>query len=164
LKRIVVFGNSGSGKTTYAHEQSARFDCACLDLDTVAWEPAREPPARRPLAASRTEILAFVNATADWIVEGCYADLLAVALPHATEIVFLNPGTDTCVENARNRPWEPHKYSSPAAQDRNLHRLIDWIRAYDQRTDEFSCSAHRRLFNNFAGPKLELRSNERGSR
>ena len=81
LKRVVVFGNSGSGKTTYAHEQCARFDCACLDLDTVAWEPAREPPTRRPLAASRTEILAFVNATADWIVEGCYADLLAVALP-----------------------------------------------------------------------------------
>ena len=164
MQRIVVFGNSGSGKTTYAHEQSARLDCACLDLDTVAWEPETETPVRRALAASRAEILAFVNATRNWIVEGCYADLLAVALPQATEIVFLNPGTDTCVDNARRRPWEPHKYSSPAAQEKNLPMLIDWIRTYEQRTDEFSSRAHRRLFENFAGPKLELRSNERSKR
>lgn len=161
MKRLVVFGNSGAGKTTYALNESARLGGAHLDLDTVAWAPDAESPTRRALAASRVDILAFVRSASNWVVEGCYADLLEIALPYATEIVFLNPGADTCVENARNRPWESHKYSSPAAQEANLAMLIDWIKAYEQRPDEFSYRAHRRLFEDFPGPKLELRSNDR---
>lgn len=164
MKRIVVFGNSGAGKTTYALHESARLGAAHLDLDTVAWEPDADSPTRRALAASRADILAFIRLESNWVVEGCYADLLEIALAYATEIVFLNPGTDTCVENACKRPWEPHKYSSPAAQEANLAMLIDWIKAYDYRPDEFSCAAHRRLFEDFPGPKLELRSNDRPPR
>lgn len=161
MKRIVVFGNSGAGKSTYAQDRSARLGGAHLDLDTVAWEPEAAAPTRRSLPASRADILAFVRGARNWVVEGCYADLLDVALPYATDIVFLNPGIEACIENARNRPWEPHKYSSPAAQAANLDRLIDWIKAYEQRPDEFSYTAHRRLFDEFPGPKLELRSNAR---
>lgn len=164
MKRIIVFGNSGAGKTTYALDESARLGGAHLDLDTVAWEPAAEQPTRRALPASRAEILAFVEGTGTWVVEGCYADLLEIALPYATNIVFLNPGSDTCVGNARKRAWEPYKYSSPAAQAANLAMLIDWIKTYEHRTDEFSYTAHRRLFDSFDGPKLELRSNHRPAR
>ena len=161
LKRVVVFGNSGSGKSTYAKRLAAAGGCPHLDLDTIAWEPEAATPTRRSLEASRPDILAFVESTNDWVIEGCYADLLAVALDHATDLVFLNPGAETCVENARNRPWEPHKYATPEAQDANLGMLIDWIKAYDQRTDEFSHVAHRRLFDGFSGQKLEFLSNAR---
>lgn len=161
LKRIVVFGNSGSGKSTYAKNQSAGLGCPHMDLDTVAWESGSATPVRRNPEASRSEILTFINPEPNWVVEGCYADLLELALAHATEIVFLNPGPETCVENARNRPWEPHKYSSREAQDANLGMLIEWIKAYDRRTDEFSYLAHRRLFEGFDGPKMEFNSNAR---
>lgn len=125
----------------------------------VAWQPDAEEPTRRAFEASQRDILAFVETSQEWVVEGCYADLLSVALPHATEIVFLNPGTATCIANARKRPWEPHKYASPEAQNANLVMLVDWIKAYDQRRDEFSYAAHRRLFDGFAGKKTELRCN-----
>lgn len=161
MQRIVVFGNSGSGKSTFARQQSAILDCPVLDLDTVAWEPEVETSTRRLLEASAANIQNFISASQSWIVEGCYADLLALATPHATEVVFLNPGTETCIENARQRPWEPHKYSSPEAQDGNLDMLIAWIREYEHRVDEFSYPAHRRLFDGFRGRKRELQSNER---
>lgn len=131
-----------------------------MDLDTVAWLAGTSTPARKPFPDSKAEILKIV-ALDCWVVEGCYADLLEVAVPRATEIVFLNPGADTCVQNARNRPWEPHKYSSPEEQDANLEMLVNWIREYDRRTDEFSYTAHRRLFDNFVGSKREFLSNER---
>lgn len=161
MRRIVVFGNSGSGKSTFAKAQSARLGCAHMDLDTVAWAPQGEVPTRLPLHESQQSIDAFMAAHEAWVIEGCYADLLALAIPQATDVVFLNPDTETCVENARNRPWEPHKYSSPAAQDANLEMLIQWIRQYDQRTDEFSLAAHRQLFDSFSGRKREYRSNDR---
>ena len=162
MPRIVVFGNSGSGKTTYARARAAEFGCPHMDLDSVAWMPAAEPT-RRPIAESKAKILKFTQSNDCWVVEGCYADLLEFALQHATEVVFLNPGVDVCVANAKARPWEPHKYESPAAQDANLEMLIDWIKQYDQREDEFSYAAHRRLFDSFQGSKREFRSNERPS-
>jgi adenylate kinase family enzyme len=155
--RYLLVGNSGSGKSTLAARLAARDGIAHLDLDTLAWLP-RTPPERRPLDDSGHEIRAFTEANPAWVVEGCYADLLAWVAPQATTLVFLNPGVDACVEHARRRPWEPHKYDSKAAQDANLEMLIAWIRDYDARTDEFSLSAHRTLFEAFAGEKIELTS------
>jgi adenylate kinase family enzyme len=154
--RYVVVGNSSSGKSTLAM-RLAREGVAHLDLDTLAWEPAM-PPRRRPLGDSGREIASFMDANEHWIIEGCYADLLEGALSRCTRLVFLNPGIETCVANARARPWEPHKYPSKAAQDANLEMLIGWIRDYAKRDDVCSLAAHRALFDGFSGPKIELRS------
>jgi adenylate kinase family enzyme len=156
--RYVVVGNSGSGKSTLAG-RLASSGLAHLDLDTLAWEPVT-PPRRRPVAASARELDAFLERNLRWIVEGCYADLLALVTPRCTRLVFLNPGVDACIANARARPWEPHKYATKEAQDANLDMLIGWIRDYAVRSDEFSFAAHRALYDGFAGDKIELASRE----
>jgi hypothetical protein len=93
------------------------------------------------------------------VIEGCYADLLELAAPLATEAIFLNLPVAQCQANARGRPWEPHKYSSPAAQDANLAMLLEWIAAYPERDDVLSLRAHRELFDAFSGQKKELTEN-----
>jgi len=149
----VVIGNSGSGKSTL----SRRLVLPHLDLDTVAWYP-NPPPKRQPIEDSARAVDAFIAEHRDWVIEGCYADLAALALPHATELVFVNPGVDACIKNARARPWEPHKYATREAQDANLPMLIDWIAAYATRTGPLSLAAHRALFDGYAGAKRELTS------
>lgn len=160
MTRLVVFGNSGSGKSTYAVRRCAASGDAHLDLDAVAWLPAAPEPTRRPVAEASTVLLDFANTHTHWVIEGCYAELLTMVLPYASEMVFLNPGVQTCIDNARQRPWEPHKYADASAQDANLQMLIEWIRGYPQRDDDCSLHAHRQLFDGFVGPKRELRSNE----
>jgi adenylate kinase family enzyme len=157
--RFVVFGNSGSGKSTLALRLARTSGGAHLDLDTLAWQPTT-PPQRRALLDSERQILAFIAAHDDWVIEGCYADLFPAPLRRCTRLIFLNPGAEACVANARLRPWEPHKYASPEAQDANLPMLIDWIRDYETRRDEFSLPAHRLLFDGFSGDKIELASRE----
>ena len=95
-----------------------------------------------------------------WVIEGCYSDLLESPLPRCTRLVFLNPGIEACIQNARARPWEPHKYASKEAQDANLEMLLGWIRDYETRRDVFSLAAHRALFDDFAGAKIELTSRD----
>jgi hypothetical protein len=123
-----------------------------LDLDTLAWIPT-VPPRRKALADSKQEIDAFLRSSASWVIEGCYADLIEMALPQATEIIFMDLPVDACIANARQRPWEPHKYESKKAQDDNLNMLIDWISRYAEREDTFSRSAHVGLFESFSGKK-----------
>jgi adenylate kinase family enzyme len=159
MARYILLGNSGSGKSTLASRLAQAEKLAHLDLDVLAWQDVT-PPERRPTSDSAREIIRFVDANDRWVIEGCYADLVEVPLARSTRLLFLNPGIEACVANARARPWEPHKYASREAQDANLEMLIGWIRDYETRTDVFSLRAHRALFDAFAGDKLELDSRE----
>lgn len=109
--KILVYGNSGSGKSTYAKAMSARLGLAHLDLDSIVWEPGKIAVQRQPedIAAS---LHAFTHSEGSWVIEGCYGELVEAASQHCTELVFLNPGCDACLANNLPRPWEPHKYAS----------------------------------------------------
>lgn len=152
MSKIVIFGNSGSGKSTLAKNISAKSDLPHLDLDTIAWQ-ATSPPTRTPISESKIQISNFINMNEHWVVEGCYSDLLKLVMDKADKVIFLNLSVKDCIKNAQNRPWEPHKYESQAAQDSNLEMLINWIAQYPERDDHFSQKAHVELFNAFGGKK-----------
>lgn len=152
MRTILVFGNSGCGKSTLAKQLCESDKLAHLDLDTLAWQ-ATEPPLRKPLTESGEQIAQFIQANDSWVIEGCYTDLLELAASAASEIIFLNMAVEICIENAKNRPWEPHKYESKAAQDANLRMLIDWISQYSHRTDTFSAQSHQQFYAGFKGTK-----------
>lgn len=158
MKKVVIFGNSGAGKSTLAKELSESEGVPHFDLDSVAWQP-ESPPERKPIDDARQEIDTFIGVNKGWVIEGCYSDLLEIVLPQASEIIFLNLPVEACISNAKNRPWEPHKYESKEAQDANLDMLIDWIAQYSQRNDTFSKLSHEGLFNSYAGKKTMYTSN-----
>jgi adenylate kinase family enzyme len=155
MPRIVLFGNAGSGKTTLARALSSQYGLAHLDLDSLAWD---SPGVRRSPSESTSAIRNFIAQNSGWVIEGCYGDLLEQVLPYASEVRFLNPGVETCIANCKARPWEPQKYPSRRAQDQKLEFLLDWVRKYESRTDEYSLLRHRELFEGFPGPKVELLS------
>jgi len=160
MPKILIFGNSGSGKSTLSKEYVNKLELAHLDLDTIAWQDTK-PVIRKPLVESAELILSFIKDNKSWVIEGCYADLLALVIESASEIIFLNPGVEICVKNCHSRPWEPHKYSSFEEQNKNLQMLISWVEQYPIRNDEFSLLSHQALFDKFIGKKRVYTSNER---
>jgi adenylate kinase family enzyme len=153
MAKTIIFGNSGSGKSTLAKQLARQDNALHLDLDTLAWLPTT-PPQRMPIAQSEQLIRQTLANKQNWLVEGCYADLLTILCDQATHAIFLNLPIEMCIENARARPWEPHKYASKALQDKNLEMLIGWISQYITRRDSFSLEAHKQLYTNFSGDKV----------
>lgn len=158
MERIIIFGNSGSGKSTLAKALSSIHQAVHLDLDAIAWE-ADQPGVRADFEESKRDLIRFIETANSWVIEGCYSELLAAAAAYCTELIFLNPGVEACVENCKARLWEPHKYPSPEAQDANLEMLIEWVKEYETRDDEFSLQQHRKLFDSHAGRKVEYHRN-----
>lgn len=153
--RVLIMGNSGSGKSYRAQALAAQHGLAHLDLDTIVWEPGLIAVPRAPEQV-RAELLAFVEGNESWIAEGCYGDLVEAALPFCSELVFMNPGLEVCLENNRRRPWEPHKYASMEAQQSKLAFLLEWVAGYYTRDDAMSYARHRQIVDGFSGNKTEV--------
>lgn len=158
-KKVIIFGNSASGKSSLAKHLALKHQLAHLDLDTVAWLDEL-PPKRCSLSESLAKIKQFIAAHEQWLIEGCYSDIIEQLLGECIEMIFLDLPVEQCVANAKSRPWEPHKYKTKAEQDDNLSMLIDWIEQYDSRADVFSKSAHERLYQNFNGKKQRITQNQ----
>src|SRR5688500_16706455 len=115
--RVLIYGNAGSGKTTMARAIAQELGVPRLCLDDIAWG---EAAVRRPLDDSLADLRAFIATNPGWVIEGCYGDLVEAALPYCTDLRFLNPGIVVCIENCRNRPWDPEYISSPELQQQFL--------------------------------------------
>ena len=154
MMRVLVFGNSGSGKSTYARALAEREGIAHLDLDSIVWEPGHIAVLRPPESIHQS-LEQFLAQHERWVIEGCYGDLVEAAAPQCAQMVFLNPGLAACLANNARRPWEPHKYASLAQQNAMLAALSAWVSDYYHRTDQWSYQAHRRIFDAHAGAKIE---------
>ncbi len=154
--RIAIVGNSGSGKSTLSRAIARDRAWPQLDLDTIAWEP-HEIAVPRNSADAEADLERFCATDSDWVVEGCYSELIAVALRFSPLLILLDPGMDRCVANCRERPWEPHKFASRAEQDQKLPFLLNWVREYYTRDGLMSLQAHEALFDTYGGPKRRLR-------
>jgi adenylate kinase family enzyme len=157
VARMVLFGNAGSGKSTYALHLAKSQGLAHMDLDTIVWEPGKVAVPRAAKTVQE-DVNRFVESHPRWVIEGCYSEWVELASGHCTELVFLNPGEEVCLAHCRARPWEPHKFASRAEQDKMLDFLLGWVRDYYTREDSCSLVSHQRLFRAFNGRKREITS------
>ncbi len=153
--KLILLGNAGSGKSTLSKRIISRELAVRLSLDEVAFHNGAE---RRPLKESIADVEEFIQSHNSWIIEGCYADIIEGVLHKCDELIFLNPGIETCIAHCRSRPWEPEKFKSRQEQDKNLNTLIEWVQSYEHRTDEYGLSRHKNLYESFNGNKRELKN------
>jgi adenylate kinase family enzyme len=150
--KIILLGNAGAGKSTMARRLIGNSNIPRLSLDEIAWNEGTE---RKPITESLRELYRFIENNDRWIIEGCYGDLVEAALPYCTELRFLNPGVEVCVEHCKRRPWEPEKFPSAEEQQAMRDQLIQWVREYEIRDDEYGLKRHRQIFDSFTGLKKE---------
>jgi len=152
---IAIYGNSGSGKSTLTRAIARERGCPTLDLDVVAWEPKTFGVPRREVDA-QAEVQRFCSNHDDWVIEGCYENLIAASLRYTPLLVFLDPGMEQCLANCRGRPWEAHKFRSRAEQDEKLAFLLTWVCDYYSREGPLSLRAHEAMFESYSGPKRRI--------
>lgn len=111
--KLILLGNAGAGKSALTRQLIARQPAARLSLDEVAFQGGTE---RRALQDSLRDVRHFIADHPSWIIEGCYADILAPVLSECEALVFLNPDVEVCVAHRRARPWEPEKSPSTRLQ------------------------------------------------
>jgi adenylate kinase family enzyme len=86
MKRIIVLGVTGSGKTTFGRKLAARLGCKAVDLDDLNWLPGW---VQRP--TEEMYALAEQEAKAErWVVMGNYSKIRPALWPHADTFIWLD--------------------------------------------------------------------------
>lgn len=86
FRRIVVIGNTGSGKTTLAGQVAALLGAPHVELDALHWEPNWTPPRVDAFQERVTAALAGPG----WVADGNYGAVRDFVWGRADTIIWLN--------------------------------------------------------------------------
>ncbi|WP_437891254.1 hypothetical protein [Phytobacter sp. V91] len=101
LQRVLIMGNSGSGKSWLAARLSEKLNLPATDLDTLVWEPGGYGQSR-PKADALNDVLSIANEER-WIMEGIYGWIADRVISSTTHVIWLTLDPAECVENIKAR-------------------------------------------------------------
>jgi adenylate kinase family enzyme len=154
LSRIVIIGNSGSGKSYLAKSLSAIYLNPVVYLDQLFWMPGGFNE-KRPKHEIKNEI-ERKRKDRSWIVEGVFGELAELFLPQAQSLIFLDMDWTVCHAGLLSRGSESSKQLEAAKAEENFKKLLLWAEQYWTRTNLCSHSGHLQLFSNFTGLKFRF--------
>lgn len=148
LRRILIIGNAGSGKTWLAGRVSALLHLDAIHLDDLRWQPGRYgTPRDNQLVIDE---VARASEADSWVMEGVYGWLAKAVIGRALHLVWLDLPEDECIANVTSRGIQ----GGGSAAD--FDKLLVWIAEYRLRNNSSCFAAHAQLFEAFAGPKARL--------
>jgi adenylate kinase family enzyme len=87
MKRAVVIGNSGGGKSTLARRLSSVWKCPHVEIDGLLWQPGWQLTPVEIYNAEHAHLIAEEN----WIIDGLgRLDSIPARLARATDIVLVD--------------------------------------------------------------------------
>ncbi|MEU4479618.1 AAA family ATPase [Micromonospora sp. NPDC023966] len=101
MRRILIVGSAGAGKSTLAREVARRLDLPLIHLDRHYWLPGWVPAGE---ADFRAEVAALAARPA-WVMDGNYGGTLDLRLPHADLLVLCDPPRLRCLVRVLRRRW-----------------------------------------------------------
>ena len=101
MRRVLVVGCAGAGKSTVARELADRCRLPLVNLDAHYWLPGWVRP---PDEDWRTVQRGLVEPT-QWVLDGNYASTVDLRLPYADTVVLLDPPRLVCLTRVIRRWW-----------------------------------------------------------
>ncbi len=123
MKRVIVIGCPGSGKTTFAEKLKDKIGLPLFYLDAIWHKPDRTHIPREEYDARLAEILALDS----WIIDGNYSRTIESRMAACDTIFLFDLPAEVCLNGAISRLGK-ERYDMPRIDtelDPNLKREIE---------------------------------------
>ena len=123
MKRIMVTGRPGSGKSVFARRLHEKTGLPLYHLDNIWWKPDRTHVTREEFDAALSAILE----RDEWIIDGSYSRTFEPRIAACDTVILLDYDTDVCMQGIVDRvgqkradiPW------TEQTLDPELVRLVE---------------------------------------
>ena len=99
MRRVLVIGSGGSGKSTFARELGRRTGLPVLHLDAHFWRPGWVRPSPEEWRSTVRSLLA----ESTWIMDGNYGGTLEERVRRADAVIFRDMSGRTCIRRVIGR-------------------------------------------------------------
>lgn len=121
MKRILILGSSGSGKSILARQLGSTLELPVIHLDRHFWHPGWQ----RTPHAEWVQVTKKLIARDAWIIDGNYRSTLDLRLKAADTVVFLDLPRWLCVMRAIKRRIEYMNRPRPDIAQGCKERIFD---------------------------------------
>ena len=134
MKKVLVIGSGGAGKSTFARHLGTLLNIDVIHLDALYWNPEW---IETPRAEWRKVIEELLRRDA-WIIDGNYSNTLDLRLEQCDTVIFLDIARPICLWRVVKRAILYRSRIRPDMAEGCRERLdlgfIRWVWSYHSRT------------------------------
>lgn len=134
MKKVLVIGSGGAGKSTFSRRLSQILKIEVLHLDQLYWHPGW---IETPMPEWRERIQEMLQRDA-WIMDGNYSGTLDIRLEACDTVIFLDIARRVCLWRALKRVLMYRRGRRPdmaeGCDERFDLEFMQWIWNYPKRT------------------------------
>ena len=132
MKRVLILGPSGTGKTTLSLKLEKLLNLSPLHLDALHFKSGWE---LREKSMVREEIKKFMNENNTWVMDGNWSHSLPLRLMKADTVIYLDYGVEVSREGVLQRNRDHNGKSRPDIPQ-CIERLDDEFWGYIENFEE----------------------------
>ena len=127
LKKIIVIGCPGSGKSTVSRTLHNKTGIPLYHLDMMYWN-ADKTTVEKSVFLER---LYAVLEKDEWIIDGNYGSTMELRMAACDTVIFLDYPLDVCLDGIKERRGKPRS-DMPWIETEEDAEFIEFIKSYDE--------------------------------
>ncbi|MCI0389709.1 MAG: DNA topology modulation protein [Acidobacteria bacterium] len=134
MRKVLVIGSGGAGKTTFAMRLSNILNIEVIHLDALYWNPGW---VETPKVEWRRTVEGLI-ARGSWIIDGNYSGTLDMRIGACDTVIFLDIARRICLWRVIKRVMQYRNRRRPdmaeGCQERLDLKFVRWVWNYKKRT------------------------------
>ena len=127
MKRVIVIGCPGSGKSTVSRALYNKTGIPLYHLDMMYWN-ADKTTVEKSVFLER---LFAVLEKDEWIIDGNYGSTMELRMEACDTVIFLDYPLDVCLDGIRERRGKPRS-DMPWIETKEDSEFIEFIKSYSE--------------------------------
>ena len=127
MKKVIVIGCPGSGKSTFARALAEKTGLPLYHLDRLYWNPDRTTKPKEEFRATLRETVKLP----EWIIDGNYGSTLELRMEACDTVIFLDFPVEVCIAGVEERRGKPRP-DMPWVETEPDLEFIEFIRKYNE--------------------------------
>ncbi len=129
MKKVIIIGSPGSGKSTFARELEKATKLPLYYLDMLYWNTDKTTVTKDVFL----EKLQCILNSEEWIIDGNYASTMQLRMSACDSIFFLDYSTEICLQGIEERSGKPRPDMPWFETENTDEEFIEFIKNYNEK-------------------------------